>query len=254
MKSLPGFIYAILICVVLTTPVLAANSPNPGGGDDSSGEGPWIFNPVDSFGFVNDDNSTTDSIPWLWDFLVFGTINLDSGFSGGTMAAGTNGLVYAGPGHVGQTGYGGGFGPEVWIQPAFAVRVLLQGSVYMNGLNASTTSTGLNLAITNKPFFAFAAASIGPVFKLFGTQNYFLYAPIDLGYALTITSIGSPAVVGAPSKLSSVTGGSIYADTGIGVNLRFLMIELKAAWLPTPNQFGYGGDDFFFPLTIGFDL
>ena len=247
------FLSPLLLVLFLLLPAgaLAANSPGPPEGDDSGG---GIFGNVDSFGFVNDDSSG-QSIPWVWDFLLFGTLNEESQFSAGTMGVNSAGtLVYTGPKAAGTPGYGGGLGPELWIAPDFGIRLLLQGSVYMNGLQTSTTSTGVDLKITSKPFFAYGALTIGPVFKLFGGQNYFFYLPVDLGYAMTVTSIGSPATIGATSTLSTVTGSSVYADLGIGLNLRFLMLEAKVAWLPTPNSFGYGSNDFFFPLTVGFDL
>ncbi|EQD24666.1 MAG: hypothetical protein D084_Lepto4C00386G0006 [Leptospirillum sp. Group IV 'UBA BS'] len=246
-------IASLFLVLFLSLPALAVNSPSTGGGDDDS-DGGGIFGPVDSFGFVNDDTGGAP-VPWVWDFLLFGTLGTGSQFSAGTMGVNSSGtLIYNGPQKAGSTGYGGGLGPEVWVAPSLGFRLLLQGSVYMNGLQTSTTATGLNLKITDKPFFGFAALTFGPVFKLWGSANYFLYAPVDLGYAMTLTSIGSPATVGAPSTLSTTTGSSIYADVGIGLNLRFLMLEAKVAWLPTPNSFGYGADSFFFPLTIGFDL
>ncbi|MGC8530339.1 MAG: hypothetical protein ACP5OP_09155 [Leptospirillia bacterium] len=248
-----SIVSTLFLVLFLSLPAWAVNSPSPGGGDDDS-DGGGVFGTVDSFGFVNDDSNGTP-IPWVWDFLLFGTLGTGSQFSAGTMGLNSSGtLIYGGPQKAGATGYGGGLGPEVWVAPSLAFRLLLQGSVYMNGLQTSTSSTGINLKITDKPFFGYAALTFGPVFKLWGSANYFLYAPVDLGYAMTLTSIGSPATVGAPSTLSSATGSSIYADFGIGLNLRFLMLEAKVAWLPTPNSFGYGADNFFFPLTIGFDL
>ena len=246
-------IATLFLVFFLSLPALAVNSPSTGGGDDDS-DGGGIFGPVDSFGFVNDDTGGAP-VPWVWDFLLFGTLGTGSQFSAGTMGVNSTGtLIYNGPQKAGSTGYGGGLGPEVWVEPSLGFRLLLQGSVYMNGLQTSTSATGLNLKITDKPFFGFAALTFGPVFKLWGSANYFLYAPVDLGYAMTLTSIVSPATVGAASTLSTTTGSSIYADVGIGLNLRFLMLEAKVAWLPTPNSFGYGADSFLFPLTIGFDL
>lgn len=231
----------------------AVNSPGPPGSDGGD-SGPDIFGTVDSFGFVDDDGGGDTPIPWVWDFLVFGNFDTGSQFEAGTMGTSGSGLVYTGPGKVGSTGYGGGLGPEVWIRPDFGLRLLLNLGVYAGGLQTSSTSTGVNLGISTKPFFAFGVVTVGPVFKLWGTENYFVYAPVDLGYGLTVTSMGSPAVVGSPSSISSTTNGSLYADFGVGVNIRFLFLEAKVAWLPTPNAFGYGANDFFFPLTLGFDL
>ncbi|MGC8529631.1 MAG: hypothetical protein ACP5OP_05460 [Leptospirillia bacterium] len=186
----------------------------------------------------------SDSGPGVWDFLLFGNLDMGSRFSAGTLgpnAAGTT--VYQGSSPITSPGYGFGFGTEVWFSNNIAARLLLQGNVFANGFNAN---------LKNGPFFGYGAVTVGPVFKLFGSSNYFVYAPVDLGYAITAASSGNPATVGATSSLTAVSGGSFYGDLGIGVNLRFLMLEAKVAYLPAPGSFG--GNSFFFPITVGFDL
>ena len=185
-----------------------------------------------------------DSGPGVWDFLLFGNLTMGSGFNAGTLGTNDTGTtVYQGNRPITGTGYGLGFGTEVWFTDNVAARLLLQGNAFADGFDAN---------IKNGPFAGFAAATIGPVFKLFGTTNYFVYAPVDLGYAITAESAGNPATVGAASSLTDVTGGSFYGDVGIGVNIRFLTIEAKVAYLPMPGSFG--GNSFFFPLSVGFDL
>jgi hypothetical protein len=185
-----------------------------------------------------------DSGPGVWDFLLFGNVDMGSSFSGGTLGTNATGTtVYKGASPITSPGYGFGFGTEVWFSNNIAVRLLLQGNVFANGFNAN---------IKNGPFFGYAAATVGPVFKLFGSSDYFVYAPVDLGYAITAASSGNPATVGASSSLTAVQGGSFYGDLGIGVNIRLLTIEAKVAYLPTPGSFG--GNSFFFPISIGFDL
>ena len=185
-----------------------------------------------------------DSGPGVWDFLLFGNVDMGSSFSAGTLGTNATGTtVYKDASPITSPGYGFGFGTEVWFSDNIAARLLLQGNVFSNGFNAN---------IKNGPFFGYAAATVGPVFKLFGSNDYFVYAPVDLGYAITAASSGNPATVGASSSLTDVQGGSFYGDLGIGVNIRLLTIEAKVAYLPTPGSFG--GNSFFFPISIGFDL
>ena len=185
-----------------------------------------------------------DSGPGVWDFLLFGNVDMGSSFSAGTLGTNATGTtVYKDASPITSPGYGFGFGTEVWFSDNIAARLLLQGNLFSNGFNAN---------IKNGPFFGYAAATVGPVFKLFGSNDYFVYAPVDLGYAITAASSGNPARVGASSSLTAVQGGSFYGDLGIGVNIRLLTIEAKVAYLPTPGSFG--GNSFFFPISIGFDL
>ena len=185
-----------------------------------------------------------DSGPGVWDFLLFGNLDMGSGFNAGTLGTNATGTtVYEGTRPVTGNGYGFGFGTEVWFSNNVAARLLLQGNLFSNSFGTSAK---------NGPLAGYAAATVGPVFKLFGTTNYFVYAPVDLGYAITAESAGNPATIGAASSLTDVTGGSFYGDVGIGVNIRFLTIEAKVASLPMPGSFG--GNSFFFPLSVGFDL
>ncbi len=185
-----------------------------------------------------------DSGAGTWDFLVFGNLDMGTSFNAGSLGTNSTGTtVYKGTAPISGPGYGFGFGTEVWFTDNIAARLLLQGNVFSNGFNAN---------IKNGPFFGYGAATLGPVFKVFGSTNYFVYVPVDLGYAVTLSSAGNPATVGAPSSLTTVQGGSLYADAGIGVNIRFITLEAKVAYLPTPGSFG--GNSFFFPISVGFDL
>ena len=185
-----------------------------------------------------------DSGPGVWDFLLFGNLVMGSGFDAGTLGTSSTGTtVYQGARPVTGNGYGFGFGTEVWFTDNIAARLLLQGNLFSDSFGEGAK---------NGPLAGYAAATIGPVFKLFGTTNYFVYAPVDLGYAITAESAGKPATVGSPSSLTAVTGGSLYGDVGIGINIRLLTIEAKVAYLPSPGTFG--GNSFFFPITVGFDL
>jgi len=197
-----------------------------------------------SIGLFVPNANAADSGPGVWDFLLFGNLDLGSNFSAGTLGTNSAGTtVYKGASPITSAGYGFGFGTEVWFTDNIAARLLLQGNVFANGYNAN---------LKNGPFAGFAAATVGPVFKLFGSTNYFVYAPVDLGYAITAGSSGNPATIGAASSLSVAQGSSLYGDLGIGVNIRLLTIEAKVAYLPAPGAFG--GNSFFFPISVGFDL
>ena len=199
---------------------------------------------IGALGFFAPNAFAADSGPGVWDFLLFGNIDMGSSFNAGTLGTNASGTtVYKGSQPVSGTGYGFGFGTEVWFSDNIAARLLLQGNVFSDSFGTSAK---------NGPLAGYAAATVGPVFKLFGTTNYFVYVPVDLGYAITAESAGNPATVGTASSLTAVQGGSFYGDTGIGINIRMLTIEAKVAYLPAPGAFG--GNSFFFPITIGFDL
>ena len=197
-----------------------------------------------TFGLSLPNAFADDSGPGVWDFLLFGNLSMGSSFNAGTLGENSSGTtVFKGSQAITSPGYGFGFGTEVWFSNNIAARLLLQGNVFANGFNTN---------LKNGPFFGYGAATIGPVFKLFGSTNYFVYAPVDLGYAITASSSGNPAAVGASSSFTAVQGGSLYGDLGIGINIRLLTIEAKVAYLPTPGSFG--GNSFFFPISVGFDL
>ena len=197
-----------------------------------------------SIGLFVPSANAADSGPGVWDFLLFGNLDMGSNFNAGTLGSNSAGTtVYKGSSPITSAGYGFGFGTEVWFTDNIAARLLLQGNVFANGFNAN---------LKNGPFAGYAAATVGPVFKLFGSTNYCVYAPVDLGYAITASSSGNPATVGAASSLTAVQDGSFYGDLGIGVNIRLLTIEAKVAYLPTLGSFG--GNSFFFPISVGFDL
>ncbi|MHB1287265.1 MAG: hypothetical protein ACYCYP_12065 [Leptospirales bacterium] len=197
-----------------------------------------------SIGFFVPQAQAADSGPGVWDFLLFGNLDVGSNFNAGRLGTNASGTtVYKGASPIASAGYGFGFGTEVWFSDNIAARLLLQGNVFANGFNAN---------LKNGPFFGYTAATIGPVFKLFGSTDYFVYAPVDLGYAITASSSGNPATVGASSSLTAIQGGSLYGDLGIGINVRLITIEAKVAYLPVPGFFG--GSSFFFPISVGFDL
>ncbi len=173
-----------------------------------------------------------DSGPGIWDFLLFGNINAGGSIQGNTISGTPKPLT--------GNGYGLGFGTEVWFTDNIAARLLVQADAW------ASPSGGYG-NIQNGPAFVAAPITLGPVFKLLGTTNYFLYAPLDLGYALTYTS-GPPS----GSSVSVLQGHSLYGDIGIGLNIRFVTIEAKIAYLATPNP--YSGGTFFFPISLGFDL
>ena len=124
-----------------------------------------------SIGLFVPNAFAADSGPGVWDFLLFGNLDMGASFNAGTLGTNSTGsTVYKGSQPITSPGYG--FGTEIWFSDNIAARLLLQGNVFSNGFNAN---------IKNGPFFGYAAATVGPVFKLFGSTNYFVYAPVDLG-------------------------------------------------------------------------
>lgn len=185
-----------------------------------------------------------DSGPGTWDFLLFGNYDLKGNFNSGYLGQSANGTnLYEGNTPVTGNGYGLGFGTEYWFTNNIAARLLLQANAFTNTLSSN---------LKNGPFFGFGAVTLGPVIKLYGSTDYFVYAPVDLGYAITANSTGNPSVIDSASSLTVQQGHSFYADAGLGLNIRLLTIEAKIAWLSTPGTFG--GNSLFFPITIGFDL
>ena len=175
-----------------------------------------------------------DSGAGTWDFLLFGNMDIGDSFFGNSVnASGVQSVR-----NIKMPGYGFGFGTEYWFSDRIAARILVQANVFTNGFSN----------IKDGPFFGDAPITIGPVFKIFGSQNYFLYAPVDIGYAVTANS----GVENASGSIPVNTGGSFYADAGVGVNIRFITLEAKIAWLANPGF--YGGNSLYFPLTFGFDF
>jgi hypothetical protein len=174
----------------------------------------------------------SDSGPWVWDFLLFGNLNVGQNVK----ADSTAGVV-----PVTRTGYGLGLGTELWFSDNIAARLLAQADIFASPAGGYSN-------IKNGPAFGLVPITIGPVFKLFGSTNYFVYAPVDLGLAETFSS----GPVGSNGSVSVINGQSFYGDAGIGVNIRFLTIEARVAYVATPNA--YSGGFWFFPLSVGFDL
>ena len=192
-----------------------------------------------TFGLSLPTAFASDSGPGVWDFLLFGNLDMGSSFNAGTLGTNSAGTtVYKGSQPITAPGYGFGFGTEYWFSDRIAARLLLQANVFSDGFSN----------IKDGPFFGDAPITIGPVFKIVGSQNYFLYVPVDVGYAITASS----GTVNGSGSIPVNTGGSFYADAGVGVNIRFITLEAKVAWLTNPGQ--YGGNSLYFPMTFGFDF
>ena len=187
-----------------------------------------LISPATKKAFAVDSGSGT------WDFLLFGNMDVGASFYGNSINSSNVQSIQ----NMKMPGYGFGFGTEYWFSDRIAARILLQANVFSDGFSN----------IKDGPFFGDAPITIGPVFKIIGSQNYFLYLPVDVGYAITASS-GS---LNGSGSIPVNTGGSFYADAGVGVNIRFITLEAKVAWLTNPGQ--YGGNSLYFPLTFGFDF
>ncbi|MHB1287669.1 MAG: hypothetical protein ACYCYP_14175 [Leptospirales bacterium] len=88
-------------------------------------------------------------------------------------------------------------------------------------------ANGFNTNLKNGPFFGYPATTVGPLFKLFGSTDYFVYAPVVLGYAITASSSGNTVTVGGSSSLTAVQV-SVSPCTGI--------FQRKFVLLPDPYR------------------
>lgn len=185
------------------------------------------------FSFVSVSRAhASDSGAGVWDFLLFGNLNV-----GQSVKADSTGGVAP----VTGIGYSLGLGTEVWFTDNIAARLLAQADIF-------ASPSGGYSNIKNGPAVGIVPITVGPVFKLLGSTNYFVYAPVDLGIAETFSS----GPVGSNGSVSVINGSSFYGDLGIGVNIRFLTLEARMAYVATPNA--YSGGFWFFPLSVGFDL
>ena len=87
---------------------------------------------------------------------------------------------------------------------------------------------------------------------------FFFLAPLP---AFAVNSPGPPGSDGSdsgPDIFGTVDSFGFVNDDGDGDTpipwVWDFLVFGNVAWLPTPNAFGYGANDFFFPLTLGFDL
>jgi len=141
-----------------------------------------------------------------------------------------------------QNGYGAGLAVAYWFNDVFAFRVGVQGN-FFEGKGESAFSGN---SVQSAPIFGGFEA------KLYGNTDYFLYGVIDGGAAYEET------VSGASPTLSNYLnhGWSAYGDVGLGMNLDWVFVEVKFAYMPQfVPAYSHGQNGFYYvPLTAGFNF
>lgn len=176
--------------------------------------------------------------PGVWDFMVYGNYDLVSPNTGdvfkNTSAPTWNNEL--------NNGYGGGVGVAYWFNDTVAFRIEAQTSLY-------TEPTGVGGgALQSSPLTG------GLEVKLWGDPEYYLYAVIDLGGAYESNLTGQSFFGKATSN-----SWSAYGDAGLGVNLSWVFIEAKIAYLPQALASGGSGGNgqnalWYVPVTAGFNF
>lgn len=178
--------------------------------------------------------------PGEWNVLLFGNYDLVSPNTGNlfTNAPASGNSQWN---KAFNNGTGGGLGIAYWFNDVVAFRFEAQVNDFNTPLSSSTSILG-----------ALSAPLTGGVeIKLLGNADYFLYAAADIGAAYE-NDIGS--------LLSSAThispAWSAYADAGIGLNIDWIFLEVKVAYLPDtfPNSFYSQNPFWYIPVTAGFNF
>jgi hypothetical protein len=137
-----------------------------------------------------------------------------------------------------NNGYGGGVGVAYWFNNVVAFRIEAQTSLF----TIPTAQGGGSLQ--SSPLTG------GVEFKLVGDTEYYLYAAIDAGAGYESNMTGQ-SFFGTASHSS----WSTYGDAGLGLNLSWVFIEAKFAYLPQALS-GSGNQNalWYVPLTAGFNF
>lgn len=178
--------------------------------------------------------------PGIWDFMVYGNYDLVSPDSGAVISNDAAGVSSPAWNKFFNNGYGGGVGVAYWLNDVWAVRAMAQTNLF------TTPSTEGGGSTQSSAFTGGLEA------KLLGDPEFFLYAVIDAGGAFEANMPGQ-AFFGKTTASSWTT----YADAGLGLNLSWVFLEVKAAYLPQTLaggvSGGYGQNPLWYlPLTAGF--
>lgn len=141
-----------------------------------------------------------------------------------------------------QDGYGAGLAIVWWFNDTVAFRVGVQGNFFQGKTAGQFTGNSIQSA----PLFGGLEA------KLYGDADYFLYGVVDAGAAYEDEVKGS-----SPTLSNSLAHSwTTYGDVGLGLNLNYIFLEVKLAYMP---QFvpGYGQSQngfYYVPVTAGFNF
>ncbi|AKS23866.1 MULTISPECIES: hypothetical protein [Leptospirillum] len=183
-----------------------------------------------------------------WDFLVFGNYDMSTVDTGNISSSQSYNTALAATGQATsfantfQNGYGAGLAIVYWFNDVLAFRVGAQGN-FFEGKGSSVYSGD---SLQSAPLFGGFEA------KLYGDPDYFLYGVIDAGAAY------EESVSGASPTLSNYLnhGWSAYGDIGLGLNLDWIFVEVKFAYMPQfVPDYGHGQNGFYYvPVTAGFNF
>ena len=176
--------------------------------------------------------------PGIWDFMIFGNYNLVSPDTGGvfknTSTPTWNNAL--------NNGYGGGVGVAYWFNDMIAFRIEAQTDLYTlptaqggGSLQSSPLTGGLEV-------------------KLWGNPDYYLYFVIDAGAAYEANMSGQSFF-----GKSTANSWTAYGDAGLGVNIDWIFVEAKIAYMPQAIAHGVSGGNgqnalWYVPLTAGFNF
>ena len=189
------------------------------------------------------------SAPGVWDLMIFGNYNLVSPNTGNMFQSSTinsylssQGKPTSWPGNM-QNGYGAGIGTAYWFNDVLAFRMEVQGNFFQMQKSGNVTGSMESAPITG-----------GFELKLYGNTDYYLYGAVDAGaaYQLSLPNNTSPTLSGK----GSTSAWSSYGDVGVGLNLDYVFVEAKFAYLPnfTPNAQSATNALWYVPVTAGFNF
>ena len=205
----------------------------------------WVFCAVFSLAvlLLPSPGQAASSGPGTWDFLIYGNYDLVSPNSGGAVAnLPSGGTSTPWNKFFNNNGYGGGVGVAYGFTEVVAVRAMAQTDLFSTPSSYGGGSTQSS-AVTG-----------GLELKLLGDADYYLYAVVDAGGAFEANMPGQ-SFYGKTTASSWTT----YGDAGLGLNLAWVFVEGKIAYMPQALaggvSGGYGQNALWYvPLTAGFNF
>ncbi len=176
--------------------------------------------------------------PGVWDFMIFGNYDLTTINTGAIYSNFPTGFASPTWNKVMNNGYGGGVGLAYWFNDTVALRIDVQTSLF-------TEQSPLTGSVQSSPLTG------GIELKLWGDPDYYLYFVVDAGAAYESTMSGT-------SFFGSATENAwtAYGDAGLGLNLDFVFIEAKVAYMPqfmAHSSYSQNGL-WYVPVTAGFNF
>jgi hypothetical protein len=176
--------------------------------------------------------------PGVWNLLLFGNYDMLSGIDTQGLASGSGNNTF--PNNF-QNGYGAGLSVVYWFNDVVAFRVSAQGNFFQGQNGYSYAGNSLESAPLTGGFEV----------KLYGDPDYFLYGVIDAGAAYEDEVTGSSITL----SNSLAHSWSAYGDVGLGVNLNWVFLEVKFAYLPQAlPQYSNQNAFYYIPFTAGFNF